>query len=114
MPSIGETGRTVRWPTACPNNYSMKTANINFHRSRGGRRQTCKVCKCPDKFDFNVPDETWNRVVPVEYQQGVVCLECFDRFACEKQIDYSDSIEVLYFAGDKAAFKFYTVSAHDV
>jgi hypothetical protein len=54
------------------------------------------------------------QIVPVEYQQGVVYLECFDRFACEKQIDYSDSIEVLYFAGDKAAFKFQTVSAHNV
>jgi hypothetical protein len=93
---------------------SMDYANIKLYRSRGGKRQTCKVCKCPDKFDFNVPDEVWSRVVPVEYQRGVVCLDCFDRFASEKQIDYSDSIEVLYFAGDKATFKFQTVLAQNV
>jgi hypothetical protein len=95
-------------------NAQMDYANIKLYRSRGGKRQTCKVCKCPDKFDFNVPDEMWKRVVPVEYQRGVVCLDCFDRFASEKQIDYSDSIEVLYFAGDKATFKFQTVLAQNV
>ena len=47
-------------------------------------------------------------------QVGSVCLDCFDRFASEKEIDYSDSIEVLYFAGDKATFKFQTVLAQDV
>jgi hypothetical protein len=61
-----------------------------------------------------VPDEIWNGVVPLEYRQRVVCLDCFDSFASEKQIDYSDSIEVLYFAGDKATFKFQTVLAQDV
>jgi hypothetical protein len=44
----------------------------------------------------------------------VVCLDCFDSFASEKQIDYSDSIEMLYFAGDKAMFRFKAVSAQNV
>ena len=92
----------------------MDYKKIGLYGSRNGRRQTCKVCKCRDKFDFNVPDELWTRVVPMEYQQKVVCLDCFDRFASEKQIDYCDSIDVLYFAGDKATFKFQTVSAQDV
>lgn len=96
------------------NTSYMDYANIKLYRSKNGKRQTCKVCKCPDKFDFNVPDELWKRVVPMEYQWGVVCLDCFDRFASEKEIDYSDSIEVLYFAGDKATFKFQTVLAQDV
>jgi len=69
----------------------METANINFHRSRGGRRQICKACGCPDKFDFNVPDEMWRGIVPREYRHGVVCLDCFDSFASEKGIDYSES-----------------------
>jgi hypothetical protein len=92
----------------------MKINNLTNYRPAVGRRQTCKVCKCPDKFDFNVPDEIWRKVVPQENQSGVVCLECFDAFASEKQIHYSDSIAVLYFAGDKATFKFQTVSAHDL
>jgi hypothetical protein len=87
---------------------------ITKYRPGGGRRQTCKVCNCPDKFDFNVPDEIWTKVVPRQNQSGVVCLDCFDAFASAKQIDYSDSIDVLYFAGDKATFKFQTVSAHDL
>ena len=78
---------------------------------RGGKRQTCKVCRCSDKFDFHVPDAMWKRVVPVKYQNRVVCLPCFDAFAFEKQIDYSDSLELLYFAGDQAMFKFQTVSS---
>jgi hypothetical protein len=77
-------------------------------------RQTCKVCGRADKFDFHVPDIVWKRVVPQRYHNKVVCLPCFDNFALKKQINYSDSLEVLYFAGDRAVFKFQTVSAQNV
>jgi hypothetical protein len=88
---------------------------LAFLASRTGQqRQTCKVCGCSDKFDFHVPDEMWKRVVPSRYQNAVVCLDCFDDFALEKQIDYSNSIDVLYFAGDRAVFTFQTVSARAV
>jgi len=56
----------------------------------------------------------WKEVVPVEYQNKVVCLSCFDKFAREKQVHYSDSLEVLYFVGDQATLKFQTVSAQNV
>jgi hypothetical protein len=94
----------------------METVNgrLFLTHSQGQQRQTCKVCGCPDKFDFHVPDGVWKSVVPVEYQNKVVCLDCFDHFALEKQVNYADSIDVLYFAGDRAVFKFQTVSAHDV
>jgi len=78
------------------------------------QRQTCKVCGCADKFDFHVPDATWQSVVPREFQNLVVCLECFDNFALERQVDYADAIDILYFAGDRAVFKFQTVSAQNV
>lgn len=78
------------------------------------QRQKCKVCACPDKFNFHVPDAIWKLVVPARYQNKVVCLDCFDDFALEQQIDYANSIEVLYFAGDRAVFKFQTVSAQNV
>ena len=80
----------------------------------GLKRQTCKVCGCQDKFDFHVRDDLWKKIVPVRYRNNVVCLACFDNFALRKQIDYSDSLEVLYFAGDRAVFKFQTVSAQSV
>ena len=72
------------------------------------------MCGCVDKFDFHVPDSIWKRVVPVEYQKRAVCLPCFDALAFEKRIDYSDSLELLYFAGDQAMFKFQTVSSANV
>jgi hypothetical protein len=53
-------------------------------RSRPVR--TCKVCSSPDKCDFKAPDDTWKTVVPMEYQNAFVCVECFGKFACEKQI----------------------------
>jgi hypothetical protein len=75
------------------------------------QRQKCKACGCADKFDFHVPDAIWNEIVPAQLRNNVVCLSCFDKFAFEKQVDYAGSVDVLYFAGDRAIFKFETVSA---
>src|SRR5262245_23933921 len=61
----------LNWPVACRLALKMDNTNIKLYRSRGRKRQTCKVCRCPDKFDFSVPDEMWKRVVPLEYQQGM-------------------------------------------
>ena len=78
------------------------------------KRQQCSVCQCDDKFNYYVPDEVWRGIVPDEYRNKVVCLPCFDQFARKQNVDYADSIETLYFAGDQASFKFQTVSAQDV
>lgn len=75
------------------------------------KRQKCSVCKCVDKFNFYVPDELWKDIIPRQYQNKVVCLPCFDECARAQNVDYSESIEVLYFAGNQASFKFQTVSA---
>ena len=91
-------------------------ARITNKKTRSFRsgKQTYKVCGCTDKFDFKVPNRLWKKVVPVEYQNKVVCLECFDELAFEKGVDYSDFIDVLYFAGDQATFKFQAVEAQGV
>lgn len=65
---------------------------------------TCKVCGRPDKFDFYVPDELWQAIVPPSFQGNVVCLCCFDDFAKKKGINYS--LQTLYFAGRMATFRF--------
>ena len=78
--------------------------------TRKDSRPVCRACECSDKFDFNVPDEMWKQVVPCEYQNGVICLECFDEFAFDKGIDYSHSIGTLYFAGHQAALEFRKVA----
>ncbi len=91
-----------------------RVTNMKSHRFDGAQRQKCKVCGCPDKFDFHVPDAVWKKVVSPLYRNKVVCLGCFDKLAFEKQVDYADSLDVLYFAGDQAVFKFQTVSAEAV
>ena len=91
-------------------------ARITNKKTRSFRsgKQTCKACGCTDKFDFKVPNRLWKKVVPVKCQNKVVCLECFDELAFEKGVDYCDFIDVLYFAGDQATFKFQAVEAHRV
>lgn len=74
------------------------------------RQQTCKVCKRPDKFDFDLPDDVWAEVVPHAYRNRVVCLACFDEFAREAGVEYAAHLRALYFAGDRAAFAFNVVS----
>jgi hypothetical protein len=80
---------------------------------RVSNRPICKVCRYEDKFDFKVPDEIWNKVVPDKYRRRVVCLKCFDQFAFTRGVKYSDSLSTLYFAGEQAALRFQLVSAHE-
>lgn len=74
----------------------------------------CKSCGRVDYFDFHVPDNIWNSVVPPPLRNNVVCLNCFDRYAKEMRVNYSKYIKELYFAGDHASLIFHTVSAVDV
>ena len=73
--------------------------------------QTCKACGRRDKFDFHVPDEVWEAVVPLRLRNRVVCLACFDGFACRKGINYASHLQALCFAGDRASFSFEVASA---
>jgi hypothetical protein len=85
--------------------------NSGLPQTESRQQQRCKVCGLADKFDFHVLDEIWERVVPARYRNRVVCLACFDEFAFEKKIDYSSSLNLLYFAGERVVFKFQAVSA---
>ena len=76
--------------------------------------QTCKACGHIDKFDFHVPNEIWEAVVPSRFRRFVVCLACFDGFANKKGVVYSPYIRALYFAGDQAVFTFRPTNALDV
>jgi hypothetical protein len=70
------------------------------------QRQTCKVCGYPDKFDFHVPDGVWQKVVPAEFHNRVVCLSCFDDFAHDRGVSYGSDLQTLFFAGRAAALVF--------
>ena len=66
----------------------------------GLQKQRCKVCWNADGFDFHVPDDIWEAVLPKLLRNRVVCLSCFDRFAYERNINYVDHLAVdLHFAG---------------
>ncbi len=80
-------------------NYTLKAC-------RDPNQQTCKVCGRPDKFDFHIPDSVWCSIIPLEYRTRVVCLACLDELAADKEIDYSQHINELYFAGRNIALKF--------
>jgi hypothetical protein len=80
----------------------------------GFKRQECSVCGCEEKFNFHVLDEIWEKAVPEEYRNNVVCLSCFDNFAHERNVAYSNSVVDLLFAGDKAAMEFEPKSAKDI
>jgi len=67
-------------------------------------QQTCKVCGRPDKFNFNVPDDVWELVVPEQFQNRVVCLSCFDDFAHSKLVAYAEYLESLLFVGIETSF----------
>ena len=86
---------------------------VSMKRSRP-QQQTCKSCGQPDKFDFCVPDDIWEAIVPPNLQNRVVCLYCFDDYAREQGVDYADSLRTMYFAGRKAAFKFRVVKGVSV
>jgi len=80
---------------------------------RKPQSQTCKVCGHADKFNFHVPDEVWQAIVPEEYQDRVVCLACFDEFAYRRGVPYAHALRSLYFAGDQATYEFRPAVALD-
>jgi hypothetical protein len=47
----------------------------------------------------------------MRFRNRVLCLACFDDFARRRQVDYASCLRTLYFAGDRAVFRFRTVSA---
>jgi hypothetical protein len=74
-------------------------------------RHKCPSCGCEDYWNFRVPDEIWRAAVPNRFQNGAVCLQCFDKFAVERAIQYAHKLRSLYFAGEMAAFEFAVVKA---
>lgn len=48
------------------------------------------------------------------FRSRVVCLSCFDDFAFNNGVEYSEYLEVPCFAGDRASFEFEVKSRSDV
>jgi len=69
-------------------------------------QQRCKVCGRADKFNYTIPDEIWEAIVPHSLRNSVVCLCCFDDFADERGMSYNYALQRISFAGRKACFEF--------
>lgn len=108
MQEMGKLGRVMEHFVILPVRW------FRFHcRAWRDMRQRCKVCGCRDKFNFHVPDDLWERVVPPRYRNRVVCLACFDDFAKRRGVAYATSLETVYFAGDKACLELKVVVASE-
>lgn len=56
-------------------------------------REICKICYNVNRVGFSVPDSVWKEVVPSDFRDRVVCLECFTRLADEKMVEWDREIE---------------------
>src|SRR6185503_9128857 len=77
---------------------------------KSASRQSCKKCGVRSGIDFHVPDALWVAIVPKRFSCKPLCLDCFDKFAAQRGIEYHRSLRVLYFAGSQASFKIRVVN----
>ena len=69
-------------------------------------RKLCGACGRPDKFEYHVPDDLWERIVPSVLRNRFVCLVCFDDLAAMRRVNYARHLMVtLRFAGEAATFE---------
>lgn len=73
--------------------------------SEDAQRQTCKMCGAKQYFEFRVPNELWEEVVPESYRKTALCLACFDACAFEAmRQDWPVYIEWITFVGRWTVF----------
>lgn len=56
-------------------------------------REICKICFHPNRVGFSVPEEVWKSIVPEQFGELVVCLDCFTRLGDEKGVYWDREIE---------------------
>jgi len=67
----------------------------------------CSICgKTNIQFDYGVTDEFWETLVPQEFKRSVVCLQCLDKLAHEKNLDLGSNIKFLQFTGTNVTIEF--------
>jgi hypothetical protein len=55
-------------------------------------RQWCAMCGQIHKVDFHVPDQIWKEAIHPNFQNSVVCLNCFMSRADEKFLEWDKEI----------------------
>lgn len=56
-------------------------------------REICKCCGAIVAVGFSVPDPVWVCSVPQRWRRGVLCLNCFTRFADENSVEWDQQIK---------------------
>lgn len=56
-------------------------------------REICALCHEVSRVGFWVPDKIWKAAVHRHYQNSILCLRCFTRWADEKSVQWDKNIK---------------------
>lgn len=56
-------------------------------------REICALCHEVSRVGFLVPDDIWRAAVHPHYQNSIICLRCFTRWADEKGVEWDRLIK---------------------
>jgi len=56
-------------------------------------REICALCHEVSRVGFWVPDKVWNQAVHPHYQNSILCLRCFTRWADERSVEWDKEIK---------------------
>ena len=56
-------------------------------------REICKICYQINRVGFDVPETIWKQAIPIQFQNHVVCLNCFTRLADEQMLHWDKQIK---------------------
>lgn len=59
----------------------------------------CGICGDVQKFDYNVDDDLWQGLVPIEHRYGVICLPCLDTLGNNQGICVGSGLNFVQFTG---------------
>jgi len=69
--------------------------------------RTCAKCKHEDLLDYGVTDWCWATIVPKSLQTQIVCMQCFDKMAAEKNVMWTTHLQYVRFMGEAGGFVHY-------
>lgn len=66
-----------------------------------GLASPCQQCGTYTRFDYQVDDEFWRDMIPVEMRSGVVCLPCLDFIARAVGVDVCQHLREVQYTGSR-------------
>ncbi len=74
-------------------NKRMCYVHIATANSDVTTREICEMCHQVNAVGFLVPDGVWRLIIPIDFQNKVVCLQCFAKLGDEKRIRWDLNIK---------------------